>query len=96
MNNVSPKVTAASGAAGGSMPLAIIIVWLLEKVGVEVSAEIGMAIASLVSAAAAFLAGYLVRQSPTTVAVIQPSPPGTIADDLNRAELERIRRDGRP
>lgn len=88
MNPISPKVTAASGAAGGSMPLAIIIVWLLEQLGIEVSAEIGMAIASLMASAAAFLAGWLVKQPPT-VTVIQPSPPGTTADDLNRAELAR-------
>lgn len=93
MNPVSPKVTAASGAAGGSMPLAIIIVWALQSIGVEVSAEIGMAIASLMASAAAFLAGWLVRQPPT-VAVIQPSPPGTTAADLNKIELERIRQGG--
>lgn len=95
MDSVSPKVTAASGAAGGSMPLAIIIVWVLQKIGVDVSAEIGMAIASLMASAAAFVAGWLVKQPPT-VAVIQPSPPGTTADDLNRAELERIRQGERP
>lgn len=27
---------------------------------------------------------------------LQPSPPGTTADDLNRIELERIRQGGRP
>lgn len=94
MNPVSPKVTAASSAAGGSMPLAIIMVWLLGRVGIDVPAEIGAAIASLVSAAAAFLAGWLVRSPPTTV--ILPSPPGTTATDLNNAELERIRQGGRP
>lgn len=36
--------------------------------------------------------------SATTAVVppLQPSPPGTTADDLNAAELERIQRGGRP
>lgn len=88
MSPVSPKVTAASSAAGGSMPFAIIIVWLLGQIGIDVPPEIGATIASLVSAAAAFLAGWLVRQPPTTV-VIPPSPPGTTARDLNLEELAR-------
>lgn len=74
MNSVSPKVTAASSAAGGSMPLAIIVVWLLGQIGIQVPPEIGAAIASLVSAAAAFAAGYFVRQHPAAT-VILPSPP---------------------
>ncbi len=48
MDSVSPKVTAASSAAGGSMPLAIVVVWLLGQAGVQVPPEIGAAIASLV------------------------------------------------
>jgi len=74
MNPVSPKVTAATGAAGGSMPLAIIIVWLLGQVGVQVPPEIGAAIASLVSAAAAFVAGYFTAHPTAAVIAVQPPP----------------------
>lgn len=73
---VSPKVTAASGAAGGSMPLAIIIVWLLGQAGIQVPPEIGAAIASLVSAIAAFAAGYFTRHVPAAVAIVTQQPGG--------------------
>lgn len=74
MDSVSPKVTAASSAAGGSMPLAIVVVWLLGQAGVQVPPEIGAAIASLVSAAAAFIAGYFVKHTPPTVAIVTAPP----------------------
>ena len=59
MNPVSPKVAAASGAAGVSTPLSMIVIWAMGLLGVQVPPEIGGAIASLIAAVAAAIGGYL-------------------------------------
>lgn len=45
--------------------------------------------------AAAVQSAHATAQAGEPVAVIPPSPPGTTAASLNRAELERIRQGGR-
>ena len=65
MNPISPKVAAAGGAAGVSTPLSMIVIWALGLLHVTVPPEIGGAIASLIAALAAVVAGYLVpHQAP--------------------------------
>lgn len=59
MNTVSPKVSAAGGAAGASTPLSIVIIWLIGLLHVTVPPEVAAAIASLIAAFAAIVAGYL-------------------------------------
>lgn len=76
MNTVSPKVSAASGAAGGSMPLTIIIIWLLGLANIAVPQDVAVAITGVVSMAAAGLAGYLVPHAPAPPP--PPPPPASI------------------
>lgn len=61
---ISPKVSAAAGAAGGSTPLSIVIIWLIGLLHVTIPPEVAAAIASLVAALASLIAGYVVPHSP--------------------------------
>ena len=60
---VSSKVVAGAGAAGGSTPLSIIIVWALGLAHVTVPPEIAAAIAALIASLASGTAGYMVRHN---------------------------------
>lgn len=64
MNPVSPKVSAAAGAAGGSTPLSIVICWLIGLAGLTVPPEVAVSIGALIASAAALVAGYLVPHAP--------------------------------
>lgn len=64
MNPVSPKVSAAAGAAGGSTPLSIVIIWLLGMAHIMVPPEVAVSIGTLVASGAALAAGYWVPHGP--------------------------------
>ena len=66
-NTVSPKVSAAAGAAGGSTPLSIVICWLIGLTGLTVPPEVAVSIGALVASGSALLAGYLIPHA-------QPQP----------------------
>ena len=74
MNPVSSKVVAGAGAAGGSTPLSIVLIWALGLVHVTVPPEIAAAIAALVASLASLAAGYAV---PHNTAPLDPAPPVT-------------------
>lgn len=59
-NTVSPKVSAAAGAAGGSTPLSIVICWAIGLLGLTVPPEVAVSIGALVASGSALLAGYFV------------------------------------
>lgn len=46
---ISPKVAASAGGGGAGFALAIILVWILTANGIEVPAEVGASIGSLLS-----------------------------------------------
>lgn len=53
-----PKVLAATGGSGIGGAIGAVVVWALSQAGLDVPPEIGIAIATLCSAVAAFIAGY--------------------------------------
>lgn len=73
MQTVSPKVSAAGGAAGGSMPLPIIIIWLLGLAHIDVPQDVAVAITALIATGAALITGYIVPHVPPP----PPPPPPT-------------------
>lgn len=84
MRSMSPKVIAGSGAAGSSMPLAIILIWILGLLNITVPPEVAAAIASEMAAIAALVAGYYV-----------PHPqPGAEIIAMIDAAIERARAAG--
>lgn len=70
MNPISPKVSAGAGAAGGSTPLSILIIWGLGLSGLVVPPEVAASIGALIAGLSSLLAGYLVPH------VGAPSPEG--------------------
>lgn len=60
MNGISPKVANGAAAAGGSSPVAIIIIWALGH-WVTMPPEIAAALASIISTASGFVGGYLTK-----------------------------------
>jgi hypothetical protein len=54
-----PKVWAATAGSGFGGALGAIAVWVLQQAGVVVPPEIGIAVSTALSAAIAFVAGYL-------------------------------------
>lgn len=83
-------------AAGGSTTLAGAIVSVaLGILWPEARPEIAGGLTTIVAAVIGMLATYLTPSGANvTPAVILPSPPGTTADDLNRAEMDRLSRGG--
>jgi len=77
---MSPKVSNGFGAAGGSTPVTIIIVWLIGLMHVTIPPEVAAAIASLVAALCGLLAGYMTPHEPQIAALLaqqnghQPQP----------------------
>ena len=71
MNQISPRVSNATGAAGGSAPLTIIFIYYLNKYAGPLDPTVAGAWATLFTGAAAFLGGYLTRLE----AVVQPPDP---------------------
>lgn len=67
--DISPKVSAGAGAAGGSTPLSIIVIWALGQAHITIPPEVAAAIAALVAALASGIAGYLVPH-------VAPPPQG--------------------
>lgn len=63
MDQVNPKVTAATGGAGVGGALAIVLIYVLERIPAvgDLPAAVEAATVVLVSAALAFVAGYLKR-----------------------------------
>lgn len=61
---VSPKVSAAAGAAGASTPLSIVVIWVIGLLHVTVPPEVAAAIASLLASLASLVAGYIVPHNP--------------------------------
>ena len=61
MNPVSSKVVAGAGAAGGSTPLSIVLIWALGLVHVTVPPEIAAAIKAAAQAATIALRSDILR-----------------------------------
>jgi hypothetical protein len=59
---MNSKVAASSGAAGGSSPFAIILIWVLtDLLGLKMPPEVAAAIAGVISGVAAAVAGYMTK-----------------------------------
>lgn len=54
-----PKVIAATGGSGLGGAIGVIIVWILQQNGLEVTNEVGIAIGTVCSVVLTFVAGYL-------------------------------------
>lgn len=74
MNPISPKVSVGAGAAAGSTPLSIVIVWALSLFHVTVPPEVAVSISALLAAGSSLLAGYY---APHVGDVPPPVPPIT-------------------
>lgn len=57
--NVQPKVKAAGAGAGTSGAVAILLIWVLSQVGVDVPPEAAAAISTVVASAGALVGGYV-------------------------------------
>ncbi|WP_290646812.1 hypothetical protein, partial [Aquabacterium sp.] len=79
MNPISPRVSNGLGAAGGSAPIAIILIWAIGLIlghwQIQVPPEIAGAMGSLFSAAAGFLGGYLTRLEAGPIAPVPVQAP---------------------
>jgi len=71
MNSISPKVSNGFGAAGGSTPVTVIVIWLIGLTGVVIPPEVAAAIASLVAALAGLAVGYWTPHDPLTAAALE-------------------------
>lgn len=75
---VSSRVVAGAGAAGGSTPLSIIVIWVLGLAHVAVPPEIAAAIAALVASLASGMAGYMMPHNPATDSPRVPFTPARL------------------
>lgn len=69
---INPRVSNGLGAAGGSTPLTVILVYYLNKYNGPLPVEIAAAYASLITAICGFLGGWLTRLEPK---IFQEPPP---------------------
>ena len=79
MNPISPKVSNATGAAGGSAPLTIIFLYYLNKYAGPLDPTVAGAWATLFTGVAGFLGGYMTKLEAKVDDPVQPAPPPPIA-----------------
>lgn len=72
---INPKVANGLGAAGSSAPFAIILVYYLNKYAGPLPPEIAAAYASLLTAAAGFLGGWLTKLEQRDPPAVPPVLP---------------------